>query len=143
MREKRLAALLIPYRTVAGDIEVFLQKRGPDMERLPNNFGLWGGGIDPGETPEQAVIREAREELGIDLGAYRIRFLNKYEFWGAIEHCFIFEAPENFEDMLVIGEGEYGKWFSAEDAFALPNLIFQSKVIINDMQREIFKKPIR
>jgi hypothetical protein len=45
--------------------------------------------------------------------------------------------------MLVIGEGEYGKWFSAEDAFALPNLIFQSKVIINDMQREIFKKPIR
>lgn len=30
-------------------------------------FVFPGGGIDPGETPEQAAIREAREETGLEI----------------------------------------------------------------------------
>ena len=33
-------------------------------------YGLWctfGGAIEPGETPEQALKRELKEELGIDI----------------------------------------------------------------------------
>ena len=34
-------------------------------------FVFPGGGVDPGETPEQAAVREAREELGIEVAIQR------------------------------------------------------------------------
>jgi isopentenyldiphosphate isomerase len=47
---------------------LYLQKRAADKDRYP---GRWdtsvGGHVAPGETPDQAIRREAGEELGIDL----------------------------------------------------------------------------
>ena len=40
------------------------------MERYRAGFHYYifpGGGVDEGETPEQAAVREAREELGIEV----------------------------------------------------------------------------
>jgi isopentenyl-diphosphate delta-isomerase type 1 len=49
---------------------LYLQKRAATKDRYP---GRWdssvGGHVAPGETPDQAIRREAREELGIDLSA--------------------------------------------------------------------------
>jgi 8-oxo-dGTP diphosphatase len=53
---------------VDADGRVLLAQR-PDGKQMA---GLWefpGGKVDPGETPEVALIRELREELGIDVAA--------------------------------------------------------------------------
>ena len=53
---------------VDADGRVLLAQR-PDGKSMA---GLWefpGGKVDPGETPETALIRELREELGIDVAA--------------------------------------------------------------------------
>jgi len=50
------------------DGRVLLARR-PEGKKMA---GLWefpGGKLNPGETPEQALIRELREELGIDVAA--------------------------------------------------------------------------
>ncbi|MFD1951042.1 (deoxy)nucleoside triphosphate pyrophosphohydrolase [Sphingomonas arantia] len=53
---------------IDGDGRVLVQQRPPGRAMA----GLWefpGGKIEPGETPEQALIRELREELAIDVSA--------------------------------------------------------------------------
>lgn len=39
----------------------------PSFKSMPGVWELPGGKIEPGESPEQAVIRECREELGVEL----------------------------------------------------------------------------
>ena len=57
--------LVVAVALVDADGRVLIAKR-PDGKKMA---GLWefpGGKVDPGETPEAALIRELREELGID-----------------------------------------------------------------------------
>ena len=60
--------LVVAVALVDPDGRVLLAQR-PEGKSLA---GLWefpGGKVDPGERPEQALIRELREELGIDTEA--------------------------------------------------------------------------
>lgn len=78
--------------------EIFLQKRPEWKDIQP---GKWdtavGGHIDYGETPEQALLREAREELGIS--AFTARRIGKYVFASKRErelvyvHETVYDAP--------------------------------------------------
>lgn len=48
---------------------VLLLRRGPGAPWMPGRWGLPGGGIDAGETPAEAAVREAWEEVGLTLSS--------------------------------------------------------------------------
>ena len=59
--------------------EVLLQKRSANKKRNPNRWAKTGGQIDSGETPEEAIYREVKEELGISIPKEQIKVENIYK----------------------------------------------------------------
>lgn len=46
-------------------VDIFLVQRSPNLSHHPGQIALPGGGIDLGETPEAAAVRETEEETGV------------------------------------------------------------------------------
>jgi 8-oxo-dGTP pyrophosphatase MutT (NUDIX family) len=65
------AALLLVYPSDGG-ISVPLTVRSSGLRRHAGQISLPGGATDPGETLEQAALREAQEEIGVDPVAVRV-----------------------------------------------------------------------
>jgi 8-oxo-dGTP diphosphatase len=61
-----------PHRVVAGvllrDGRALLCRRRDDLSWYPGVWDLVGGHVEPGETATQALVRECREELGVEIG---------------------------------------------------------------------------
>ena len=75
---------------------ILLQHRTDDAPILPGHWAFFGGGLEPGESAEQALAREAAEELEIVLptmdclGRFGVRFLGQsvrfHLFVGPLTH---------------------------------------------------------
>lgn len=63
----RTVALIVFY-TKEG--KILLQERKA-RSKAGEEWGFFGGGVEKGETFEQALVREAKEELGIELKHFR------------------------------------------------------------------------
>ena len=68
----------------------------------PQGLLLLGGGIDDGESPEQTVVREAREEVGLTLGVGAWRRRAVETIWSPRE-LKQFEKRSVFVDATIAG----------------------------------------
>ena len=110
-------------RPVAGavllhpDGRVLLQHRDDEPGiASPGQWSLFGGGLDVGEEPAAAMLREIEEEIGYRPRAYRPLLV--FSGWYAEFHVYVAEvsAPLN---QLVLGEGQGFGYFTREEALKL------------------------
>jgi len=85
--------------------------------------GKWnglGGKFNPGESPEECVIREVHEESGLKIVGPKMRGLLMFPaFKGEDWYVFVFTATE-FSGELKENEEGYLKWIPDEEVESLP-----------------------
>lgn len=62
--------VLFPNLILLREKKILLLKRGPESSSF---HGLWGcpsGGMEPGETPKETIIRETYEEIGLHINPH-------------------------------------------------------------------------
>ncbi len=62
----KLAAVLVPLILHRDTPSVLLTQRAAHLTHHAGQVSFPGGRIEPGETPEQAALRESAEEIGLD-----------------------------------------------------------------------------
>ena len=127
---KQIAAIIL--ENDKGEILLYLRDNKPDIP-FPNHWDLIGGHVEEGETPEEALLREVKEELDINLTDYT--FYKKYE-------CLTGDAYENIKyiysgkinlpiEEVTLLEGVRPQYFSKSE---IPNVRFANilKSIVMD-----------
>ena len=54
-----------------GKLRIYLRDNKPDIP-FPNHWDLFGGHVEDGESPDMALVREIKEELGVDLDEFEL-----------------------------------------------------------------------
>jgi 8-oxo-dGTP pyrophosphatase MutT (NUDIX family) len=128
MHNKRACSALVPFKWVNGYLVFYLQKRDENAERSPGLFGFFGGGIEEGESVDEAMMREIKEEL--NYAPAKACYFSRYEAAHIVNNIFIEEVQDDFEKRVQVREGEYGRFFTLEDALVEPKVSQLTKLVL-------------
>jgi 8-oxo-dGTP diphosphatase len=114
---------------------ILLQDRTGINKSINLDWGYFGGGIEGNETPEQAVVRETKEELDFDLKDFK--YIGEYS--GIVNEkkyiLYAFISPlEGKLSKFNQKEGIGMRLFSLEEAERL-NMNKHDKDIIRDLRK--------
>ncbi|MBT96562.1 MAG: NUDIX domain-containing protein [Candidatus Pacearchaeota archaeon] len=106
MRKRDIAEAII----VNNKSEILLQKKSLDYPIIPGGYwSVFGGEIENGETPEQALKREIKEEIEFNINKFKLFRIKDYKLSvGFYGKRYIFEVlfdREIFNIILKEGAG--------------------------------------
>lgn len=132
--KKKLVSAFVPYRRRStGEYEFFLQLRDEHAPIHANMYSLFGGGIEEGETPEVAFLRETEEELRYVPTHGRLFSTCENSYY--VFHMFIEEVAADFENIVEVCEGKGGAFMTEKEMRALHNVSAIALLIAEDIDR--------
>lgn len=92
--------------------KVFATQRG--YGEFKDGWEFPGGKLEPGESAREALVREIREELDVDIRVGRLLETVEYDYpkFHLTMHCFICEL---LSEEIVLKEHEDARWLKEEE----------------------------
>lgn len=94
------------------EILLLLRDDNPEIP-YPNMWDIPGGHVEPNETPDQCIVREMKEEMGLDIPTADLFLVT--EFSDRTEYTFWLRMDLEIEE-IHLTEGQRLQWFSKSDA---------------------------
>lgn len=104
-------AVILRTNTETNQKEIFVTQRG--YGDYKDGWEFPGGKLEPGETPEECIVREIREELATEVRAERILGVVDYDYpsFHLTMHCILCTIVSGKLQLL---EHEAAKWVNKE-----------------------------
>ncbi len=117
----RKASLILPLVEIDGEWHILFEVRGKTI-RQAGETSFPGGGIDAGETPIDAALRETYEEIG--LPSERIEVLGEIDYTASEKHivyCFVGAIHHFQKSELKLNQDEVSEVYTVPLDFFMNN----------------------
>ena len=125
----RNISVLILYNSTG---HILLQHRSHDASRLPNFWAFFGGGIEKGESPTEALERELLEELSYQIESPHLLLAQQIRDEEDENTKYVF--VEQYRDQpLQLGEGQAMGWFTPDETHEL-EMIEHDRAVVRQVR---------
>lgn len=104
-----------------------MQMRSANARYNPGTYGFFGGGVEDGETLEEALHREIQEELNVAIG--RPIYFKHYEGTIADADIFLYEVGEDFTEGITVSEGDHARFIPLSSWRGEPIADFTQRIV--------------
>ena len=110
------AAIIVRTNPQTQKKELFATQRG--YGDFKGGWEFPGGKLEPGETPEECIVREIREELATEVKADKIIGVVEYDYpdFHLTMHCILCSVVSGSLKLL---EHEDAKWLTLETLYSV------------------------
>ena len=131
--QKRKKMIEVVAAVLRDGDKVFATQRG--YGDYKDKWEFPGGKIEPGETPEEAIVREIKEELDVDITVDSFLCTVEYDYpeFHLTLQCFLCSI---LDGTLTLIEHEAAKWLGPDELWSVDWLPADVKVVKDVLKNE-------